>query len=101
MFFLKQLQKKAWEEVNLGQVKGWQSREFLKYSNLKHLFTGKSNDLNLAKHQPTIFPDKSVDKNREILCKNLELNYKALRVLPLAHSDNVFILENEILATRV
>lgn len=95
MFFLKQLQKKTWEDTNLGQVKGWQCTEFSKYSNLKHLFTGKSNDLNLAKHQPTIFPDKSVDKNREILCKNLELNYKALRVLPLAHSDNVFILENE------
>ncbi len=95
MFFLKKLQKKTWEEVNFGQVRGWQCAEFLNYSNLKHLFTGRSNDLNLAKHEPTIFPDKSVDKNREILCKNLELSYAALRVLPLAHSDNVFILENE------
>jgi len=95
MFFLKQLQKKTWEEAHCGQVKGWQCTEFLKYTNLKHLFTGKSNDLNLAKHEPTIFPEKSVDKNREILCKNLDLNYKALRVLPLAHSDNIFILENE------
>ena len=95
MFFLKQLQKKTWEDVNFGQVKGWQCTEFLKSSNLKHLFTGRSNDLNLAKHQPTVFPDKSVDKNREILCKSLELSYSALKVLPLAHSDNVFILENE------
>ena len=95
MFFLKQLQKKAWEEANFGAVRGWQCTEFLKYPNLKHLFTGKSNDLNLAKHQPTVFPEKSVDKNRETLCKNLELSYAALRVLPLAHSDNVFILENE------
>ena len=95
MFFLQKLQKKHWEEANFGAVRGWQCIEFLKYSNLKHLFTGKSNDLNLAKHQPTIFPDKSVDKNREILCKNLDLSYANLRVLPLAHSDNVFILENE------
>ena len=95
MFFLKQLQKKTWEEANFGAVRGWQCTEFLKYPNLKHLFTGKSNDLNLGKHQPTVFPDKSVDKNREILCKNLELSYAGLRVLPLAHSDNVFILENE------
>ena len=95
MFFLKQLQKKYWEEANFGAVRGWQCTEFLKYPNLKHLFTGKSNDLNLAKHQPTIFPDKSVDKNREILCKNLDLSYANLRVLPLAHSDNIFILENE------
>ena len=95
MFFLKQLQKKAWEEANFGAVRGWQCTEFLKYSNLKHLFTGKSNDLNLAKHQPTVFPDKSVDKNREIVCKNLDLSYAALRVLPLTHSDNVCILKRE------
>lgn len=95
MFFLKQLQKKAWEDVNFGPVKGWQCTEFLKHSNLKHLFTGRSNDLNLAKHAPTVFPEKSVDKNRETLCKNLDLSYAALRVLPLAHSDKVFILENE------
>ncbi len=95
MFFLKKLQKKEWEEANCGPIKGWQCAEFLKHSNLKHLFTGKSNDLNLGKHQPTIFPDKSVDKNRETLCKNLELSYTSLRVLPLTHSDTVFVLENE------
>ena len=95
MFFLKQLQKKTWEEAAFGAVKGWQCSEFLKHTNLKHLFTGKSNDLNLAKHEPTIFPDKSVDKNREILCKSLDLSYASLRILPLVHGDNVFILENE------
>ena len=95
MFFLKQLQKKTWEDANFGPVKGWQCAEFLKHSNLKHLFTGKSNDLNLAKHAPTVFPDKSVDKNREILCKSLDLSYQALKILPLEHGNNVFILENE------
>lgn len=95
MFFFTKPKKQTWQEVNLGQVKGWQCTDFLKYSNLKHLFTGKSNDLNLAKHQPTIFPDKSVDRNREVLCKSLNLDYSALRILPLTHSNKIIILENE------
>ncbi|MBI3590260.1 MAG: peptidoglycan editing factor PgeF [Candidatus Melainabacteria bacterium] len=82
-------------EANYGQVKGWQCQPLLKFLNLKHLFTGKASDLNLAKHQPTIFPEKSVDKNREILCKNFDLNYENLVVLPIAHTDNVLVLENE------
>ena len=95
MQFLKSLEKKTWEEVSFGQVKGWQCAPFLKFPNLKHLFTGKSNDLNLAKHEPTIFPEKSVDKNREILCKSLELIYEDLLVLPIAHTDKVLVLENK------
>ena len=95
MLFLKKLQKKAWTETGFGQVKGWQCTSFLKFVNLKHLFTGRSGDLNLAKHQPTIFPEKSVDKNRETLCKSLDLNYNALLVLPIAHTDNILILEQE------
>ena len=95
MLFLKKLEKKTWEEVSFGQVKGWQCTPFLKFPNLKHLFTSKASDLNLAKHQPTIFPEKSVDKNREILCKSLDLSYESLIVLPLEHGSNVFVLENE------
>ena len=95
MLFLNKLEKKTWEEVHCGPIKGWQCGPLVKYPNLKHLFTGKSNDFNLAKHQLTIFPEKSVDKNREMLCKNLELNYSALTVLPIVHSDNVLVLENE------
>lgn len=95
MSLLKKLEKKTWEEVNFGQVKGWQCEPFLKFSNLKHLFTGKSNDLNLAKHQLTVFPEKSVDKNRQILCKSLDLNYDALSVLSIVHSGNVLVLESE------
>ena len=95
MSLLKKLANKTWEEVNFGQVKGWQCTPFLKFSNLKHLFTGKSNDLNLSKHQLTIFPEKSVDKNRQILCKSLDLNYEALLVLPIVHFDKVLVLESE------
>lgn len=95
MLFLKKAEKEIWLETNLGQVKGWQCTPFLRYPNLKHLFTGKYNDLNLAKHQVTIFPEKSVDKNREILCKSLELDYKSLKVLPVIHSDKIFVLEHE------
>ncbi|MBI2996119.1 MAG: peptidoglycan editing factor PgeF [Candidatus Melainabacteria bacterium] len=93
MMFLKKLQKKDWEEVNFGQVKGWQCNDLLEFNNLKHLFTGKSNDLNLGKHQPTVFPEKSVDKNREVLCKSLDLSFESLVVLPIVHSDNVLVLE--------
>lgn len=95
MLFLKTAKKETWQEVNFGQIKGWQCEPLLKYTNLKHLFTGKSGDLNLAKHEPTIFPEKSVDKNRERLCKNLELNYNALLVLPIVHGDNVLVLKDE------
>ena len=95
MLFLKKSEKKTWEEANYGQVKGWQCTALLKFLNLKHLFTGKSNDLNLAKHEPTIFPLKSVDKNREILCKSLEMLYENLKVVPIVHSNKVIVLENE------
>lgn len=98
MFWFKKFKKsfkETWLEVNFGQVKGWQCTQFLEFSNLKHLFTGKSNDLNLAKHELTIFPEKSVEKNRGILCKHLDLSYESLLILPQVHSDNVFILENE------
>lgn len=95
MLFLKKARQETWQEVHFGQIKGWQCTALLKFSNLKHLFTGKSNDFNLAKHQPTIFPEKSVDRNRENLCKNLELSYSNLLVLPIVHSDKVLILEKE------
>ena len=95
MFSLKKLEKKTWVEVNFGIVKGWQCQPFMSFPNLKHLFTGKANDLNLAKHQPTIFPDKSVDKNREMLCKSLDLNYESLVVLPIVHSDKILVLNND------
>ena len=95
MSFFNKTEKKAFEEINFGQVKGWQCMPFLKFSNLKHLFTGKSYDLNLAKHEPTIFPEKSVEKNRQILCKALDLNYYSLLVLPIVHSDKVLVLESE------
>lgn len=95
MLFLKKLEKKAWTEASFGQVKGWQCTPFLKFANLKHLFTGKSGDLNLAKHQPTIFPEQSVNKNRETLCKSLDLDYNTLLVLPIAHTNNILILEHE------
>ena len=95
MSFLKNLEKKVWEDVNLGQVKGWQCTPFLKFANLKHLFTGKAGDFNLANHEPTIFPKHSVEKNRKTLCKNLDLNYESLIILPIVHSDNVIILETQ------
>lgn len=95
LFLQKFVEKKTWEETSFGQVKGWQCTQLLKFSNLKHLFTGKSNDLNLAKHEPTIFPPQSVEKNRQILCKALDLSYHSLLVLPITHSDNVLVLENE------
>src|SRR3989338_7820638 len=95
MLFLKRQRKETWTEANYGQIKGWQCAPFLEFSNLKHLFTSKSGDLNLAKHEPTIFPEKGVDKNRETLCKSLELDYKNLVVLPIAHTDKVLVLEKE------
>ena len=95
MLFLKKSKEETWLDAHFGQIKGWQCGPLLKFSNLKHLFTGKANDFNLAKHQPTIFPEKSVDKNREILCKSLELSYSNLIVLPIVHSDNVLVLEKE------
>lgn len=95
MFFLKQAEKKAWEEVNFGQVKGWQCTPLTKFPNLKHLFTGKTYDLNLAKHEPTIFPIKSVEKNRQTLCKTLELSYENLVVLDIVHSNNVLVLNED------
>ena len=94
MFFFKKEEKKTWEEANLGQVKGWQCSHLLKFPTLKHLFTGRAGDLNLAKHQPTIFPEKSVDKNRETLCKSLGLNFSNLVVLPIAHTDQILVLTN-------
>ncbi len=95
MFFSKKSAKNTWTDVNFGQVKGWQCEPFLQFPNLKHLFTGRANDLNLAKHQPTIFPEKSVEKNRETLCKSLDLSYHNLVVLPIIHSDKVLVLKNE------
>ena len=95
MLFSKKVEKKPWIEATFGQVKGWQCQALLDFPNLKHLFTGKSNDLNLAKHEPNIFPEKSVDKNRQILCKNLGLNYESLVVLPIIHSDNILVLKND------
>ena len=95
MPIFKKSQKDTWQEINTGLVRGWYCSELSKFSNLKHLFTSKSNDLNLSKHQPYIFPEKSVDKNRETLCKSLDLNYADLKIPPLAHSDKVFILTNE------
>lgn len=95
MLFLKKSPKETWQEINFGQVKGWQCTPFLKFSNLKHLFTSKSGDFNLAKHNLTIFPERSVDKNRQLLCKTLELSYELLLVLPIVHSDNVLVLENQ------
>jgi len=95
MLFLKKSPDITWQEVNLGHIKGWQSSPLLKSLNLKHLFTGKAGDLNLAKHQPTVFPEKSVEKNRESLCKCLELNYEKLIVVPISHTDSVQVLENE------
>ncbi|MBI1858384.1 MAG: peptidoglycan editing factor PgeF [Candidatus Melainabacteria bacterium] len=94
MLFQKQCEQKAWNEIDYGQVKGWHCLPFLKFSNLKHLFTSKAYDLNLAKHQPTVFPEKSVDKNRQMLCKALGLEYESLIVLPIVHSDNILILES-------
>lgn len=95
MLFLKKSEKKVWDEVCIGSIKGWQCWPLLKYPALKHLFTGKSNDFNLGKHALTIFPEKSVDKNREILCKNLEISYSNLIVLPIVHSDRVVVLDSE------
>ena len=95
MFLFKKSVKETWLEVNFGQVKGWQCTPFLEFSNLKHLFTSKSNDLNLAKHELTIFPEKSVEKNRETLCKSLDLSYEDLFILPIVHSDNILVLGNE------
>ena len=95
MFLLKNLKKKDWLDANLGQIKGWQCEPFLRFPNLKHLFTGKSGDFNLAKHQPTIFPERGVEKNRELLCKQLELNYENLISLPIAHTDKVLVLTKD------
>lgn len=95
MFSLKKLGKKTWSETHFGPIKGWQCEPFLQFTNLKHLFTGKSGDLNLAKHQPTVFPEKSVIKNRELLCKKLELPYENLISLPIAHTDTVLVLKND------
>lgn len=91
MFFKKK--KEVWEEVTIGQVKGWQCTPFNEFSNLKHLFTSNINDFNLGRHAPTIFPEKSVFKNREILCKGLEAPYENLLVLPLGHTDNILIID--------
>ncbi len=95
MFLFKKKEKvrEVWEEVTLGQVKGWQCTPFLDFPNVKHLFTGKSGDFNLAKHKPTVFPDKGVDKNRETLCRLLNLNLENLVILPLTHSDTVLDLK--------
>lgn len=95
MLFLKKFEKKTWQEVNHGQIKGWQCEPLLRFTNLKHLFTGKAGDLNLAKHQLTVFPEKSVEKNRELLCKSLDIDYRSLVTLPIAHTDKVLILEKE------
>lgn len=95
MFLLKKLKKKDWLEANFGQIKGWQCEPFLRFPNLKHLFTGKSGDFNLAKHQPTVFPEKGVEKNRELLCKKLELSYENLISLPIAHTDKVLVLTKD------
>lgn len=95
LFKKKEPVREIWEEVTFGQIRGWQCTPFLKFPELKHLFTGKSGDFNLAKHRPTIFPEKGVDKNRETLCKLLDLNYENLVVLPLIHSDKVLILEQD------
>lgn len=94
MSLLKKEEDKFWKEVDFGQVKGWNCIPLTKFQNLKHLFTSKAYDLNLAKHQPTVFPEKSVDKNRYILCKTLDINYDELIVLPIVHSDKVLIFEN-------
>lgn len=93
MMFLKSLKEQNWQEFNCGMVKGWQCKELLKFPSLKHLFTSKSGDLNLGKHAPYIFPEKSAEKNRETLCKSIELSYGQLKVLPLSHSNDVSILE--------
>ena len=95
MQFLKKLKKEVWTEANQGHIKGWQCSYLLQFPALKHLFTGKAGDLNLAKHQPTVFPEKSVEKNRESLCKCLEVNYEKLIVVPISHTDIVQVLENE------
>lgn len=97
MLFFKKKEpvREIWEEVTYGQIKGWQCTPFLDFPDLKHLFTGKAGDFNLAKHRPTTFPDKGVDKNRETLCKLLNLPYENLVVLPLVHSDKVLILEKD------
>src|SRR3989338_4296834 len=88
------LKKTAWEEISIGQVKGWQCTPLLTFPNLKHLFTSKAGDLNLGKHEPTVFPEKSAEKNRETLCKKLNLNYESLFVLPINNSDNVLVLKS-------
>lgn len=94
MLFQIKEDKKTWVEIDFGGVKGWQCSPLMKFTNLKHLFTSKAYDLNLAKHQLTVFPEKSVDKNRHALCKALDVNYESLIVLPIVHSDKVLILEN-------
>ncbi len=95
MFFFKKKEKLGWEEVSFGQVKGWQCQHLLQFSNLKHLFTSRAGDFNLGKHNPTMFPEKGVDKNREILCKNLDLLYSHLVVLPIKHTDKILVLEKD------
>ncbi len=95
MFFFKKKEKLAWDESSFGQVKGWQCQALLEFPTLKHLFTSRAGDFNLAKHNLTNFPEKSVDKNREILCKNLDLLYSHLVVLPIKHTDKILILERD------
>ena len=94
MLFQIKEDKKTWIETDFGGVKGWQCSPLMKYTNLKHLFTSKTYDLNLAKHQPTVFPEKSVEKNRLKLCKTLDLSHESLIILPIVHSDKILILEN-------
>lgn len=96
VLFKKKVEKEEWEEQYLGHVKGWHCSKLSEFPGLKHLFTSKYNDLNLAKHALTIFPEKSVDKNREILCKSLELKYENLLTLPLEHGDKVLIVDDNL-----
>ncbi len=96
MFFRKKVEKPQWEEVLLGSIKGWQCTRFNEFPNFKHLFTSKYNDFNLAKHAPTIFPEQSVNKNRETLCRSLDLKFEDLVILPLEHGDKVLILDDTL-----
>ena len=95
MSFFGKTKQIVWQEVNIGIIKGWQCKPLLDFPNLKHLFTGKSGDLNLAKHEPTIFPEKSVEKNRQAACKALDVNYSNLVILPIIHSDKILVLTSE------
>lgn len=91
--FTRKKEKPEWGDYYSGHIKGWQCNKLLEYPNLLHLFTSKYHDFNLGKHAPTIFPEKSVEKNRELLCKTFNLNYKNLLTLPLKHTNNVLILD--------